>query len=89
MLNNISEKLNFNGKTALDSVELDYSAFDEEIIRIYLDSIYNIGIPEEKLDLKHLIKLIQWMIYEGKTGNYFIISKLFTLYESYSMTHTV
>ena len=72
-VNNISGKLNFNGKTALDSIEINCKEYDEETIRIYLDCIHNIDIPEDKLGHEQLLKLIRWLLADGKTGNYLFI----------------
>ena len=60
----ISGKQNFD-----DSKTLDFSKFNEETIRMYLDAIHNIDIPEEKLDFEQLLKLIRFIVADGKTGN--------------------
>jgi hypothetical protein len=57
------KKRNFDGSNIID-----YSQFDEETIRIYIDCVHNIGIPEEKLGFEQLLKLIQFIIAEGKTA---------------------
>ena len=54
-------------------VSLDYSQFDEGTLRIYLDAIHGIDIPQWKLGIEQLIKLVHWVVFEGKTGNDFII----------------
>ena len=60
--------MNFDGSNILD-----FSKFDEETIRIYMDCIHNIGIPKEKLEFEQLLKLISFMIADGKTGKFIII----------------
>ena len=71
----ISEKIKWLKAQGFEAhkVPLDYSQFDEETIRIYLDVVHGIDIPKEKLGVEQLLKLVHWLVFEGKTGNDFII----------------